>query len=33
MGTRNTSGQAKVPLERQRMVASSSRICIMAGQM
>ena len=33
MGTRITTGQEKAPLERQRMVASSSRICIMAGQM
>ena len=33
MATRTTAGQAKSPLERQRMVASSSRICIMAGQM
>jgi hypothetical protein len=33
MGTRSTNGQAKVPFERQRMVAISERICIMAGQM
>ena len=33
MGTRITTGALKSSLERQRMVASSSRSCCMAGQM
>ena len=33
MATRITMGHEKPLFERQRMVASSSRICIMAGQM
>ena len=33
MGTRTTTGALNWPSLRQRMQASSSRICCMAGQM
>ena len=33
MGTRITVGHVKAPLERQRMVAASLLIWVMAGQM
>jgi hypothetical protein len=33
MATRITTGAQSALLERQRIVASSSRICIIAGQM